>query len=75
MVQQRIFKIIRPKEDAKLQLLQDSNEINGDNLNNVQCEASIHFRKGKREYPKEKINEIAMNSKKKNVKDLYTEIN
>jgi hypothetical protein len=44
--------------------LQNPNEINGDNLNNVRCEASRHIRNKKREYLKDKINELAINSKK-----------
>jgi hypothetical protein len=38
-----------------LQWLQDPTKINGDNLNNVRCEASWHFRNEKREYLKEKV--------------------
>jgi hypothetical protein len=40
------------------------NEINGDNLNNVRYEASRQFRN------KNKINELATNSKNKNIRDL-----
>jgi hypothetical protein len=40
--------------------------MNGDNLNNVRSEASRHFRNEKREYLKDKINELATNSKNKN---------
>jgi hypothetical protein len=40
-------------------------EINGENLNNVRCEASRHFRNKKREYLKGNINELATNSKNK----------
>jgi hypothetical protein len=47
-----------------LQWLQDPSEINGDNLNNVRCEASRYFKDKKREYLKDKINEFATNSKK-----------
>jgi hypothetical protein len=45
----------------------------GDNLNNVRREASRHFRNEKREYLKDKINELATNSKNKNknIRDLY----
>jgi hypothetical protein len=50
-----------------LQWLQDPNEINGDNMNNVRHEASRYFRNKKREYLKDKINELATNSKKKNI--------
>jgi hypothetical protein len=55
--------------------LQDQNEITEDNLKNVGCEASKHFRNKKREYLKDKINELAMNSKNKNIRDLYRGIN
>jgi hypothetical protein len=63
------------RKRAKLQWLQDPNEINGDNLNSVRCESSRHFRNRKREYLKGKINELAMNSKNKNIRDLYRGIN
>jgi hypothetical protein len=46
-----------------LQWLQDPTEINWDNLKNVTHEASRRFKGKKREYLKEKINELAMNSK------------
>jgi Fe-S cluster assembly ATPase SufC len=58
-----------------LQFSQEPSEINGDNLNNVIREASRHFRNKKREYLKDKINELATNSKKKNIRDLYRGIN
>jgi hypothetical protein len=53
-----------------LQWLQDPSEINGDNLNNVR-----HFRNKKREYLKDKINELVMNSKNKIIRHLYRGIN
>jgi hypothetical protein len=58
-----------------LQWLQDPSEIKGDNLNNVRREASRHFRNKKKEYLKDKINNLATNSKNKNIRDLYKEIN
>jgi hypothetical protein len=45
--------------------------VNEDNLSNVRREASRHFRSKKKEYLKDKINEIDLNSKNKNVRDLY----
>jgi hypothetical protein len=60
---------------AKLKWLQDPSEINGDNLNNVRREASTHFRNKKKEYLKDEINELATNSKNKNIRDLYRGIN
>jgi hypothetical protein len=71
-----MLKIIRLKKQAKLLWLQNSSEINGDNLNNVRCEASRYFTNKKREYLKDKINELATNSKNKNIRDLlYRGIN
>jgi hypothetical protein len=58
-----------------LQWLQDPGEINGDNLNNVRHEVSRYFRNKKKEYLKDKINEPAMNSKNKNIRDIYRGIN
>jgi hypothetical protein len=68
-------KLLDQWKQAKLQWLQDSSEINGDNLNNVRTEARRYFRNKKREYLKDKINELATNSKNKNIRDLYRRIN
>jgi hypothetical protein len=59
------------RKEAKLQWLQVPNEINGDNLNNVRREASSYFRNKKWKRLKDKINELAVNSKNKNIRDLY----
>jgi hypothetical protein len=45
--------------------------VNEDNLHNVRRKASRHFRSKKREYLKDKITEIELNSKNKNIRDLY----
>jgi uncharacterized protein YdcH (DUF465 family) len=58
-----------------LQWLQDPSERNGDNLRIVRCEACRYFRNKKREYLKDEINELATNSKNKNIGDLYRRIN
>jgi hypothetical protein len=57
-----------------LQWLQDPSDINGDSLKNVRHEASRYFRNKKKEYLKDKLNELAMNSKNK-IRDLYRGIN
>jgi hypothetical protein len=44
--------------------------VNEDNLSNVRWEASRHLRNKKREYLKDKINELESNSKNKNIRDL-----
>jgi hypothetical protein len=53
----------------------ETSQINGDNFNNVRCEASRHFRNKKWEYLKHKINDLAASSKNKNIRDLYRGIN
>jgi hypothetical protein len=55
--------------------LQNPSQINGDNLHNLRCETSRTFRKKKREYLKDKINELEINNKNKNIRDLYRGIN
>jgi hypothetical protein len=64
-------KLLDQRKEAKLQWLQDPSETNGDNLDNVRRETSRHFRNKKREYLKDKINELATNSKSQNIRDLY----
>jgi uncharacterized protein YaaR (DUF327 family) len=58
--------LLDQRKQSKLQRLQDTNETNGDNMNNVRC--ARHFRNKKWEYLKDKIKEIATNSKKKNIR-------
>jgi hypothetical protein len=53
-------------ETSQTAVLTDPSEINGDNLNTIRREASRHFRNKKREYLKNKINKLALNSKNKN---------
>jgi hypothetical protein len=59
------------RKEAKLHWVQNQSVINGDNLHNARCEASRYFRNKKREYLKHRINELATNSKNKNIRDLY----
>jgi hypothetical protein len=68
-------KLLDKRKQTKLQWLQDPNEINGDNLNSVRSEARRHLRNQKRDYLKDKINELATNRKNKNIGDLYSGIN
>jgi hypothetical protein len=51
--------------------IQECREVNKDNLSNVRREAGRHFKKKKREYLKDKMNELESNSKNKNIRDLY----
>jgi len=66
-----MFRFFRSKEAAKMQCLQDPNQINIDNLNNGRLEASRHFRNTKKAYLKAKIEELENNSNIKNIRDLY----
>jgi hypothetical protein len=50
--------------------LQNTSQINGDNLQNLRCETNRTFRNKKREYMKGKINELETNNKNKNIRDL-----
>jgi hypothetical protein len=68
-------KLLDQRKQAKLQWLQDPSEINGDDLNNERLEAGRYFKNKKREYLWDKINELATNSKNKNIRDLYRGIN
>jgi hypothetical protein len=58
-----------------LQRLQDPNEINEDNLNSVRHKSRRYFSDRRWEYLKDKIKELAMNSKNRNIRDLYKGIN
>jgi hypothetical protein len=72
---ERWSELFGQRKQSKLQLLQDPSRINGNNLNNIRHEVSKHYRNKMMEYLKDKINELAMNSKKKNIRDLYKRIN
>jgi hypothetical protein len=65
------LKLVDRRKQAKLQWLQDPSIVNEDNLRNVRSDASRRFRSKKREYLKDKITEIELNSKNKNIRDLY----
>jgi hypothetical protein len=68
-------KLVDRTKQTELQWLQDPSEVNEDNLSDVRWEARRHFRNKKREYLKDKINELESNSKNKNIRDLYWGIN
>jgi len=55
--------------------VQDPSQSNANNLNNVRHKSSMYFRNKKMEYLKVKIEELATNSKIKNIWDLYRGIN
>ncbi|PNF29577.1 hypothetical protein B7P43_G01906, partial [Cryptotermes secundus] len=64
-------KLLDQRKQAKFQWLQDPRELNGDNLHNIRRETSRHFRNKKREYLKDKIDELAMNSKNKTIDSAF----
>jgi hypothetical protein len=68
-------KLIDRRKPTKPQWLQDPSEVNEDNLSDVRREASRHFRNKKREYLKDKIIELESNSKNKNIRDMYRDVN
>jgi hypothetical protein len=67
--------LVDKRKQAKLQWLQDTSVVNEDNLSNVRREVSRHFSNKKREYLKNKINELKSNSMNTNIKDLCRGIN
>jgi hypothetical protein len=68
------LKLFDRRKRAKLQWLQDPSEVNENNLSNVRREASRHFVNKKRQYLKDKINDIELNGKNKNIRDMYRSI-
>jgi hypothetical protein len=68
---ERCSKLLDQRKQAKFHWLQNPSTINGNNLNNIRHEASRHFRGKKKEYLKDKIDELAMNIKGKNIRNLY----
>jgi hypothetical protein len=62
------------KQD-RLQWLQDPSERNWDNLNNRRRETRRQFRNKKRDYLKDKIENLETNSKNKNNRDMHRGIN
>jgi hypothetical protein len=68
-------KLVDCRKQAKLQWLQDPSEVIEDKLSSVKLEASILFGNKKREYFKNKINELELNNKNKKNRDLYRFIN
>jgi hypothetical protein len=70
-----VLKIVRSRKQAKWQWLQNLSQTNGGNQNNVRHETSRTSRNKKREYLKEKVNELERNSKNKNIRELYGGIN
>jgi hypothetical protein len=68
-------KLIDQWKQAKLQWLQNPDQMNGENLKNLRSETSRTFRNKKREYLKDRINELETNNKNKNIRDLYRGIN
>jgi hypothetical protein len=55
--------------------LQNLNQISGDNLQNLRRETNRIFRNKKMEYLKGKINELEINNKNNNIRDLFRSIN
>jgi hypothetical protein len=50
--------------------LQNPSQFNGDNLQNLKRETTRTFRNKKREYMKDKTNELETNNKNKNLRDF-----
>jgi hypothetical protein len=62
--------LLDQRKKAKFKWLLDPSKIIGDKLNNIRIKVSRHFRNKKREYVKDKTDELAMNSTNKNIRDM-----
>jgi len=58
-----------------MQWIHDSSQSNIDNPNNVRRDANRHFRNKKKAYLNGKIENLDTDSKIKNIRDLYRDIN
>ena len=67
--------LLDQRKHAKMQRIHDPCQSNVDNPNNVSHDASRHFRNKKKAYMKAKIEELETNSKIKNIRDSYRDIN
>jgi hypothetical protein len=70
-----MLRIIRLKKRSQMAVGTGSKRNKWDDMNNIGCEASRHFGNKEKEYLKDKINELAMNTKNENIKDLNIGIN
>ena len=71
---QECLHFLDQRKQAKMQWVQDPSKSSVDNLNNVRCEASRHFRNKKEEHLKAKIEVLETNSKIKNIRDSHRDI-
>jgi hypothetical protein len=70
-----MFRFFDQRKRAKMQWIQDSSQSNVHILNNVRHEVSRHFRNKTKAYLRAKIEELEINSKIQNFRDLYMVIN
>jgi hypothetical protein len=68
-------KLVDQRLQSKLECLQDTSEVNENNMSNVRREDSRHFGNKEREYLKDKIYELVLNSNYKNIRGLYRKVN
>jgi len=59
------------RKHAKMQWLRDPNQSTFDDLNNVRCETSRHFRNKKKEYLKAECDAFETKNKINNIGELY----
>jgi hypothetical protein len=69
-----LFETIRSEETNQIAVVTGSKPNKRSNINNIRLEATRHFRNKKREYLKDKINELAVNGKNKNTRELYRKV-
>ena len=71
MVDEECLGFLDQRKQAKMKWVQDTSQSNVNNLNNVRCEATVHFRNKKEVYLKAIIEEIETIRKIKNIRDMH----
>jgi vacuolar-type H+-ATPase subunit H len=70
-----MFRNLRSKETSQSAMATSLKPNNRDKMSNASQEATNRIRKTKREYLKDRTNELSTDSKNKNIRNLYGGLN
>ena len=70
-----LFFLANKRKKAKLLWLQNPNDLPTEYFTNIRRHTYRAFRKKKKDYKKVEVNMLAENSKNKNIREMYKEIN
>ncbi|PSN44834.1 hypothetical protein C0J52_16203 [Blattella germanica] len=63
--------MVNKRKLAKMNWMREPNEQNSEQLCSIRLETTIFLKNKKREYLKEKINDLEINAKNRNIRELY----